>query len=255
MLFRSQLFERAYGLFAPRSACWVDSRGRFRDPFRPQIQAQGFASPEAVSEDRAAHLVAVRELFESCRVLIFTLGLTEGWVNERDGAVVPIVPGAADVEDSEFVFENFPVYGMIDDLVAFIEKLRVVNPRAQILLTVSPVPLIATFEKRHVLVSTVYSKSALRVVADVVSKKLDGVDYFPSYEIITGPQSRGRYFAEDLRTVTPDGVDAVMEIFARHYLRDCVDVPPPIPAARMVVDLDQISREYETICDEEGLDA
>jgi hypothetical protein len=82
------------------------------------------------------------------------------------------------------------------------------------------VPLIATYENRHVLVSTTYSKSALRVVADAVSRNISGVDYFPSYEIIAGPQSRGRFFANDLRTVTPEGVEAVMDVFARHYLTD-----------------------------------
>jgi len=185
--------------------------------------------------------------------LIFTLGLTESWVSTRDGAVVPIVPGAVGVDGGDFEFANFSVSDMVRDLETVIEKLRVINPSVHVLLTVSPVPLIATYENRHVLVSTTYSKSALRVVADAVCRNISEVDYFQSYEIIAGPQPRGRFFANDLRTVTPEGVEAVMDVFVRHYLTDAPQdrYPPVAPAP---VELEQIIREYETICDEEVLD-
>jgi hypothetical protein len=80
-------------------------------------------------------------------------------------------------------------------------------------LTVSPVPLIATYEDQHVLVATTYSKAVLRVAADVVSKADPRICYFPSFEIITGNHARGRYFDDDLRSVTAAGVDHVMSVF------------------------------------------
>ena len=40
-----------------------------------------------------------------------------------------------------------------------------------------------------------------------------GVDYFPSYEIITNPAARSRFFAENLRQPTPKGVETVMAQF------------------------------------------
>jgi hypothetical protein len=40
--------------------------------------------------------------------------------------------------------------------------------------------------------------------------------YFPSFEIITGSYTRGRYFAEDLRSVTEEGVQHVMRLFLNH---------------------------------------
>jgi hypothetical protein len=249
-----QLFQRAYGLFEPRTACWTTADGRSIDPFRPQIQKRGFASPEAVSDDRASHLSAVRRLFESCDVMIFTLGLTEGWADAEDGAVVPIAPGVLGIADTGFAFENFSVSGMIEDLTQFITRLRVVNSGVSVLLTVSPVPLVATYEPRHVLVSTTYSKSALRVVAEAVAGTMTNVDYFPSYEIIVGPQARGRYFAADARTVTPEGVEHVMDIFSRHYLtnemRKHMD-----DSVKIAVDDVEIEKQYETVCDEEALDA
>ena len=61
------------------------------------------------------------------------------------------------------------------------------------ILTVSPVPLVATAAGKHVLVATTYSKSVLRVACEEVCQKAADVMYFPSYEIITGNYNRGSY--------------------------------------------------------------
>src|SRR5437763_6665092 len=78
-----QLFQRAYGLFEPQTICWTTLEGRCIDPYRPQIQKRGFANAGTMNDDRASHLSAVRQLFETCDVMIFTLGLTEGWANRK----------------------------------------------------------------------------------------------------------------------------------------------------------------------------
>ncbi len=43
------------------------------------------------------------------------------------------------------------------------------------------------------------------------------MDYFPSYEIITGNFSRGAYYENDLREVNSRGVAHAMRIFLEHY--------------------------------------
>jgi hypothetical protein len=91
-----------------------------------------------------------------------------------------------------------------------------VNPDAKVILTVSPVPLMATAVDRHVLVSTTYSKAVLRVAAEAASQTLEGVHYFPAYEIVTGNHARGSYFADDLRSVREEGVRRVMSLFFEH---------------------------------------
>jgi hypothetical protein len=78
----------------------------------------------------------------------------------------------------------------VTDMSAFIGSLREVNPKAKVILTVSPVPLFATAVDRHVLVSTTYSKSVLRVAAQALVESYDYVFYFPAYEIVAGT-SRG----------------------------------------------------------------
>jgi hypothetical protein len=91
--------------------------------------------------------------------------------------------------------------------------LALVNPLSKVILTVSPVPLVATASDRHVLAATLYSKSVLRVAAEEVSRAHAQVYYFPSYEIITGPHIAGGYFEADRRNVSDAGVDHVMRVF------------------------------------------
>ncbi len=94
------------------------------------------------------------------------------------------------------------------------------NSAAQILLTVSPVGLVATVEPRSVIVSTVASKSILRASIEEVINNNSVVDYFPSYEIITSPYGHAQFWAEGLRDVTEKGVDTVMDIFFNSRMPD-----------------------------------
>ena len=215
-----QLLERAYGLRHPIDDMWEAQDGII-DPFRPFIQPGGFTCREEFQADREQHFAAVRRIVEEADVFVFTLGLTEAWENAADGAVYAICPGcgAGTHDPSIHRFHNFDVSEVTDDLQAAIEFITKQNPAIRILLTVSPVPLIATFEPQHVLASTTYSKSVLRVAAQAATNQYDHVDYFPSYEIITSSFSRGAYFAEDLRDVEETGVSHAMRCFFRNYLQ------------------------------------
>jgi hypothetical protein len=237
-----QLFRRAYGEFTPKSVTWRKG-ARFVDPFRPEIESTGFESVEAVCAAREIHLEAVRRMFEKLDVFIFTLGLTEAWRYKFDGAIFPVAPGASGgIFDPRFhEFVNFGVDGVVKDLRDFLRGLGRVNAKARVILTVSPVPLVATYEPRHVLVSTTYSKAVLRVAADEIARSHANVTYFPSYEIVTGNFSRGRYFEDDLRSVTPDGVGHVMRMFFRHFSPDA-----EVSAA--------VREAMDVVCEEESLD-
>ncbi|MGH8460788.1 MAG: GSCFA domain-containing protein [Stenotrophobium sp.] len=214
-----QLIERAYGDFTPANSVWQLENGRFVDPFRPRVEPDGFRSVEELESSRTQHLSAVRRMFETLDVFIFTLGLTESWRDKTDGAVFPIAPGVAGgtMDFKRYEFVNFTVSEVDDDLQKFMILLSKINPAARVILTVSPVPLVATYADKHVLTSTMYSKSVLRVAADQIAQRHPNCDYFPSYEIIAGSFNRGQYFGNDLRAVTPAGVDHVMRLFFGHY--------------------------------------
>jgi hypothetical protein len=246
-----QLFERAYGAFVPEEQPWRGRNGEYIDPFRPLIP-EGFATLREFERDRERHFAAVREMFETLDVMVFTLGLTETWASRADGAVFPTSPGAAaGVWDPEkYVFVNQSVTDVVADVTRFIARLRTVNPSAKVLLTVSPVPLVATATDHHVLPATVYSKSVLRVAAQQVVDVHENVDYFPSYEIITGPQA-GAYFEDDRRNVRQEGVEAVMKVFGRHYVDAAGSVEEIAPQqVGPSSETGLASRELDVICDE-----
>jgi hypothetical protein len=253
-----QLFHRAYGEFSPIEDVWIEEEGRVLDPYRPTIQPGGFISVAEMHADRHQHLKAVRRMFETLDVFVFTLGLTECWVSKKDGAAFPLCPGveggAFDPDQHRFL--NQGVSDVVQDMSAFIGALKNVNPRAQIVVTVSPVPLMATAEpEAHVLCATTYSKSVLRVAADMLRKSFANVHYFPSYEIITGSFSRGRYFAEDLRNVTEQGVSHVMRLFLQYTTNGGVNLPLSHLEEKNIDDfISQAEAIVQVECDEIALD-
>ena len=251
-----QLFARAYGTFRPRDDVWREPDGSYVDPFRPRIQPKGFPTLAEYEADRAQHFACVRRAFETLNVLVFTLGLTECWVSRDDGAAYPLCPGVAGgtFDQERHQFHNFTVDEIVADLTGFMTDLRRVNPGARLILTVSPVPLIATASERHVLVATTYSKSVLRVAAEVVSRTVEGAAYFPAYEIVSGNYTRGRYFASDLRSVTEDGVRHVMSVFLRHYAGIELRTAAPTKTVRAAdPTLAEMERLVEVQCEEEAL--
>lgn len=246
-----QLFDEAFGTHTPVETAWVRPDGRFVDPYRQQIQPDGFASEDAVLADRRDHLKAVRRLFEDTDIFVFTLGLTEAWRSREDGSVFSAAPGvvAGAWDSGRYEFINLDLEQTYAALEEFLGKFHVINPNAKVLLTVSPVPLIATYEPRSVLVSTVYSKSVLRVAAEKALKQFDWVDYFPSFEIITGSSSGGLYYEADYREVNMRGVSHVMRCFMKHYIEgsgsEPADSPQQMATNNSIVGI---------ICDEEILD-
>jgi hypothetical protein len=248
-----QLLRRVYDHYRPHDDVW-EQNGRYYDPYRPTVQRDGFATRREFELDRQQHFSAVRRAFETMDVFIFTLGLTECWHCVEDGAVYPMCPGtvAGQFDPARHAFINLTAAEVVADMRAFIAQARALNRNLKIVLTVSPVPLAATALNQHVLLSTVYSKSVLRVAAEEIAK-LPDVMYFPAFEIVTGSFGCGRYFAEDHRSVTEAGVDHVMQVFFKHLapggeaiVQTQPAVDPHFEHARAVV---------AAICDEERLDA
>ena len=214
-----QLFGSAQGEFLPAESAWLRADGRYVDPFRPYVLKEGFATPGDVAIARQRHLAAVRRIFAECSVFVFTLGLTEAWFSATDGAVFPVAPGVVTdaIDPARYRFCNFTYAEILEDLSIFLQKLSRLNPAAACILTVSPVPLTATYTDEHVLTATVHSKSILRAVCSEIESRCSSAFYFPSFEIVSAHFNRGAYFEENLRTVTKEGVEHVMEVFRKAY--------------------------------------
>lgn len=194
---------------------WEDPNGRFWDMLRPGIEPNGF---ESIEEARAS-LTTTAEAFKKCitdaNVFVFTLGLTEGWINTQTKQAYALCPGttAGDFDPEKHQFVNYRYAEIMNDLESAFVKMRELNPEIHVLLTVSPVPLVATASGDHVLLATQYSKSVLRAVAGDAAASHSFVDYFPSYEIIASPSMRGTFFEPNMRGVAPQGVEHVMGHF------------------------------------------
>ncbi|MGJ5178164.1 GSCFA domain-containing protein [Bradyrhizobium oligotrophicum] len=248
-----QLIQRAFGGFQPADQFWTDRDGRVFDLLRPRITPKGYVSMVEAEADLKRHLRAVRQLIETTDIFIFTLGLTESWVSKLDGTVYPTCPGcgsAGDFDDARYAFHNLSVTETTGYLAEAINLMSAANPQLQIILTVSPVPLAATMEPRHVMQATTYSKSVLRVAAEEMVRRYDNVHYFASYEIITNAKNAGAYFADDARSVTTEGVARAMTLFFAHFTADGTEavaqsagVPAKRPAAPPV--------EPRIVCDED----
>ena len=233
-----QLLERALGRFAPAEPPWRLGNGNWADPFRPTVQPGGFVSHHELAADRARHLACVRAAFETARVFIFTLGLTEAWHSLEDEAVFPVAPGVAAgrFDKARHGFIDFSVEEIVADLEIFLDLAREISPGLKVILTVSPVPLAATARPdRHVLTATTLSKAKLRLAAEMFCRDRPDAVYFPAYEIVTGPHGRGRYFTGGLRDASRMAVEHVMASFFRNFTegadRPLPPADPPSPRA------------------------
>lgn len=241
-----QLLQRARGEFDPTEQVW-ESGGRYYDPFRPNVEPDGLDTPEEVLASARAHLDAVLRLYRKAGLVVFTFGLTEGWLNREDGSAYPTSPGtlAGEFDPEKYEFHNFTFGEVLADAEAVIEILTEMNPQMKFLFTVSPVPLTATASDQHVLPATVYSKSVLRAVCGDLYQRYENVDYFPSYELVASHPMRAMFFEPNLRSVAPKGVAQVMEYFFSAHGEQSAGGRRPVTRER---------DEDDVVCEEELLE-
>jgi len=222
----------------------MQSDGRFYDSMRPTCPEIGFESQESLNIARQKTLTEIGHGLKECDVFIFTLGLTEAWINQ-DGFVHALCPGTVvgsfDADHHHFHQYRFAeIYGDLKDSFAL---LRAHNPHMKFILSVSPVPLTATMSPDHVLSATLKAKSTLRAVAGELAQDYDDIDYFPSYELISSFVMGAQFYEPNLRSVRADGVSWVM----KHWALGLSDPSPQPINAHSVSD--------DSLCDEYRLDS
>jgi hypothetical protein len=254
-----ELLDQALGLRKPICEFAKREDGRYVDMLRPRAVPLGFASIDHALADRNYHLRRVQAMIREMDVFVFTLGLTEAWENTQGSYCYPMVPGvvAGEFSPDRHRFVNYMVAEVVADLSRVVDLISGMNSKARILFTVSPVGLVATYEHRNVMVSTSASKSILRAAVEEVVRRAPVADYFPSYEIITGPYARGRYWAPGCREVTDRGVEVVMESFIRSRMPTLAqrtgEQSTPDLATQEELDR-KLRRAFDAECDEVLLD-
>lgn len=136
---------------------------------------------------RRDKISAIYRNLASSHVVLITLGLIEAWFDNRSGLYINCAPpkGAARSDPARFelhVLDYNEVTRALEELVSLLDQ---VCPRDyRVILTVSPVPLTATFTRADVAVANSYSKSVLRAAVEPFVAGREHIEYFPSYESV-----------------------------------------------------------------------
>ena len=163
---------------------------------------------------------AVYKLLSEINVLIITVGLSEVWYNKINNQVFWKAIPADKFDENKHGFRLSSVGENTNNLEKICLLIKKHLPKAKIIFTLSPIPLMATFRPQSCLTANSISKSILRVALDnVITKNYDNAYYFPAYEITK------EYFVdpfkEDNRHLKDQYIKEIMEIFIKYY---CFDI-------------------------------
>lgn len=212
-----QEFERAFGSFEPIVDCWTfdDGQVRLLDPYRRNV---AWESHEEMRTELEEHRENVRRAFREARVVVITVGQSEIWFDKRDGSVFPLVPPVEVYDKSIHGFRISTFEENVANLERVHDLLIEENPEVSIIITVSPVPLRATFQRRDAISANCASKSMLRAAVERFASTHDqAVTYFPAYEICTSFHENA--YEDDCRHVRAEMIDKIMRTFEEWFVR------------------------------------
>lgn len=208
-----QLAEKAFGL-RHFSQLLIDSEnGYLLDPYREGV---AFDSEQAYLNDYNQHITAVRNSFLQAEVFILTLGLNECW-QLHDGTVMSRNPRPNMYHLVKH--KTLSVQENIDNVQRFFDIIKAQNPNFKLILSVSPIPFLATgrAEQHHIISANCHSKSVLRVAAEELVNNNPEIYYLPSYEYIT-ECCKDAWDVDD-RHVRPEAVAQVVDMFQRIFVK------------------------------------
>ncbi|HXK39211.1 MAG TPA: GSCFA domain-containing protein [Candidatus Paceibacterota bacterium] len=214
-----QEFERAFDHFDPEEKSWELEEGGTRHILDPYRKGMAWESKAEMERELVEHAENVRKAFGTCDILVLTIGQAEIWYNRTDGYVYPLVPPAQIYDADRHGFRMSTFSENLANLERSFELFEANNPTGHLIVTVSPVPLRATFRNTNSVVADVAQKSMLRAVVDeFVANHGERVTYFPSYEIVTLLEEEP--YLEDNRHVQPDTVGRIMDVFESWFVSD-----------------------------------
>ena len=155
--------------------------------FDPLREDKSFYKTEKIAQEAILrHRKASLDAFESCEILIITVGQNEGWVDKSSSLIWAKKPPKLILENNEdnFSCEEFSYEKNLSDLNETIRYLKKINKGIKILFTVSPVPSQASFLDIDVVTKSFANKALLRTVVNKIVSTNNNVYYFPSFEMV-----------------------------------------------------------------------
>ncbi len=160
---------------------WAFEGKVFEENLWHGYDANSFGYDEEVRQQTAS-------IFNNTDVFILTFGLSEVWYDEVTGGVFWRSIPMEKYDASRHKFRVSSVEENRENILEIYRLIRKHRPGAKIIVTLSPVPLIATFRPVSCISANSVSKSVLRVAIDEALRTVvdEGImHYWPSYEIIT----------------------------------------------------------------------
>jgi len=170
-----------------------------------------YPDPESLRDACGELDRAASELFTNADVIVVTLGLIEAWLDPKTGTAFRQIPHP-DVFSSELArFHRQSVDEIEGDLAAILEIVK--SWGAQLIVTVSPIPLHSTMTPLDVRIANTESKSRIRAAVSQFAERYAEVGYFHSYEIVTTAEEASDVWMEDGRHVERRAVDHIIGEF------------------------------------------
>lgn len=186
----------------------------------PHINPALQAVDRAGTLGRRQIITEVPRRIKACRVLFMTLGLVEVWYDSLAKVFLNTTPikQMRELHPGRYKFSVTDYVANLDNLEKIYTVLKQFgHPDLRVIVTVSPVPLMATYSKQDVVIANTYSKSTLRAVAQDWAARHDNVQYFPSYEIVMNSKHSAAW-EDDLRHVQGKAVRHVMDLFVKNFV-------------------------------------
>jgi tetratricopeptide (TPR) repeat protein len=143
------------------------------------------------------------QVMGSSDVFILTLGVAPAFFDRVTGDFVLPRPSALNsrVLAEKYLFRTTTVQENVDNVLYLINFIRSIAPAIKIVVTVSPVPMLASFEYESAVQADCLSKSTMRLVAHEVvhNSSLSNILYWPSFEVFrwAGSNASNYYAADD----------------------------------------------------------
>ncbi|PKR47894.1 GSCFA domain-containing protein [Thalassospira povalilytica] len=162
---------------------------------------------------------ATKTLLMKTETLIITVGLSEVWFDKVSGRAFWRTVPAENFDNERHGFRLTTVEENRENLEKIVELRDRYIPDCNIIFTLSPIPLMATFRDINCISANTVSKSILRIALDdLMGEKHDRVYYFPSYELVK--EVYPDPFDDDNRHPKKPYIQEIMQLFARAYCED-----------------------------------
>ena len=209
-----QLAEKAFLSTKHEKICLKIKEDLYIDPFREKILFKSF---ENYLVEYEMHAQALAKCFSDIEVFLFTMGLNECWRMRTTGRAISRNPRGGTAMNALIKHDILTVQDNIFAIENFYKLIKAYNKDFKLILTVSPIPFLATGrgDTQHVVEANHHSKSVLNVAARELEKNNPDIFYLPSYEqtmyVMPNP------WTPDGRHVTRETVEKNIQLFMKMF--------------------------------------